>query len=195
MKRRKRRHFVGTLPATLPTREFSVERTVEEGLLIALSAIRMAIKNLVILGVLRERSDFDPTAYIEATREQIELLAAQNTEFGEHFRTGALAAGDGLDEEDSAIESRRLDRLSLVHNRISDELTAVAADTERVLGIIESARDSAWNEIGDAWMDRLTRDLVDVRPDPDYARQREGRLQEFIYIDLAGLMVDEGVGY
>lgn len=194
MKRRKRRHFVGTLPANLPTREFSVERTVEEGLLIALSAIRMAIKNRVILGVLRERADFDPTAYVAATREQIEMLAVQNTEFGEHFRTGALAAGE-LDAEDSATESRRLDRLSLVHNRISDELTAVAADETRVLGIIESARDSAWNEIGDAWMDRLTRDLMDVRPDPDYARQREGRLQEFIYIDLAGLMVDEGIGY
>lgn len=194
MKRRKRRHFVGTLPATLPEREFSVDRTVEEGLLIALSAIRMAIKNLVILGVLRERADFDPTKYVEATRGQIQTLAAQNTEFGEHFRTGALAAGE-LDEEDAAKESRRLDRLSLVHNRISDELTAVANDEERVLAIIEQARDSAWNEIGDAWMDRLTRDLVEVLPDPDYARHREGRLQEFIYIDLAGLLVEEGAGF
>jgi hypothetical protein len=192
VKRRKRRHFVGTLPATLPTREFSIERTVDEGLLIALSAIRMAVKNRVILGVLRERSDFDSTEYITAAREQILLLAEQNKEYEKHFRSGALAASDGLDEEDSATESRRLERLSLVHNRISAGLSTVADDEEQVQAIIEAARQSAWDEIGNAWIDRMTRDLGAAR-DPDYDRQRAGRLQEFVYIDLAGLMVDDAV--
>jgi hypothetical protein len=191
MRRRKGRHFVGTLPATLPTREFSVERTVEEGLIIALSAIRMAVKNSVILGVLRERTDFNPANYVPTARDQIRLLADQNREYGEHFRSGALAAGSGLDEEDSAIESRRLERLSHVHNLISDELTTIADNDERVLTIIESARQSAWDEIGDAWIDRMTRELGATR-DPDYDRHREGRLQEFVYIDLAGLLVDVG---
>jgi hypothetical protein len=192
VKRRKRRHFVGTLPATLPTREFSIERTVDEGLLIALSAIRMAVKNRVILGVLRERSDFDSAEYVTAAREQILLLAEQNKEYEKHFRSGALAASDGLDEEDSATESRRLERLSLVHNRISAGLSTVAEDDEQVHAIIESARQSAWDEIGNAWIDRMTRDLGAPR-DADYERQRAGRLQEFVYIDLAGLLVDDAV--
>jgi hypothetical protein len=191
VKRRKGRHFVGTLPAVLPTREFSVERTVEEGLIIALSAIRMAVKNRVILGVLRERSAFDPVDYLPAARSELRILADQNREYGEHFRSGALAAGSGLDEEDAATESRRLERLSHVHNLISDELTTIADDDERVLTIIEAARQSAWDEIGGAWIDRMTRELGATR-DPDYDRDRAGRLQEFVYIDLAGLLVDAG---
>ncbi|WP_181243228.1 hypothetical protein [Glaciihabitans tibetensis] len=183
---------MGKLPPSGPIRFLSVERTVEEGLLIALTAVRMAVKNQIILGVLRNLDPYDAENYAEVARGQIALLVAENEGHASRFRTAMRApvAPPALSEPDfGPAEAQRLETLEQVHTHLAVALRAVGEDDARIVELVESARQNAWDEIGDAWITRLTAQLPEPL-DAGYARQRAGRLQEFVYIDLAGLVLD-----
>jgi hypothetical protein len=170
----------------------SVERTVEEGILIALTAVRMAVKNQIILGVLKDKTDFQVDDYAEVARGQLALLVAENDGHAKRFHEAALAplpAPLRGDPDFGAAETKRLQTLEQVHTGLTVALRTFADDEAKVLGIVESARHNAWDEIGDAWIAKLTAELPEPL-DEAYRWQRAGRLQEFVYIDLAGLMHD-----
>jgi hypothetical protein len=60
-------------PGTVPS-----SRATDEGLLIALTAIRMAVKNRIIVGALRDQKQYLPESYVEVARDEIASLALQN---------------------------------------------------------------------------------------------------------------------
>jgi hypothetical protein len=170
----------------------SVERTIEEGLLIALTAVRMAVKNQIILGVLRDKSDYQVDDYAEVARSQLTLLVAENEDHATRMRAAALepmAPSLRADPDLGAAETKRLETLEKVHSGLAIVLRAFGDDDEKVLQIAETARQNAWDEIGDAWIAKLTADLPEPL-DANYRSQRAGRLQEFVYIDLAGLLLE-----
>ena len=67
----------GTAPASGAP---STARIVDEGMLIALSAVRMAVKNGIIVGALRDHSDYDPERYAALARHELEQVARENDE-------------------------------------------------------------------------------------------------------------------
>ena len=186
-----RRHNVGTLPPSRPIRFLSVERTVEEGLLIALTAVRMAVKNQIILGVLREQQDYNAEDYAEIARGQLALLVAENEDHAARLRADVLGPSK-LPFSERALfgdaETKRLETLEQVHASLAIALREFGEDDAQVLQIVETARHNAWDEIGDAWLTRLVANIPEPL-DANYERQRDGRLQEFVYIDLAGLVM------
>jgi hypothetical protein len=187
-----RRHNVGKLPPMRAITFLSVERTVEEGLLIALTAVRMAVKNQIILGVLKDKTDYQVDDYAEVARGQLALLVVENEGHAARFREAALAplpAALRNDPDFGAAETKRLETLEQVHTGLAVVLRDFAEDDEKILQIVETARQNAWDEIGDAWIAKLTAQLP-APLDEDYRWQRAGRLQEFVYIDLAGLLHD-----
>jgi hypothetical protein len=172
-----RRHNVGKLPPARPIKFLSVERTVEEGLLIALTAVRMAVKNQIILGVLRAK---------------LRLLVAENAAHALRFRNtldASPTSGPRGDPDLADAEAKRLELLEQVHLGLAAVLRTYGEDEGKVAEVVDAARQSAWDEIGDAWIARLTAELPPPL-DADYRWQRAGRLQEFVYIDLAGLLLE-----
>ena len=164
-----------------PEREpASLERLVEEGLLIADSALRMTLKNAIIVAALRDRRALD--------RDALHALAVE--------RLGELAEGEraaaGRDRLEIGSGARRREQ---VRHALAERLAALAADSERIAAVVERSRASAWEEISGPLADRasaareaeraLTADL-----DPE---QRAERVAAFVALDLTSLAAERGV--
>jgi uncharacterized membrane protein YccC len=172
-------------PASLE--HISTTRAVDEGVLIALTAIRMTVKNRIIVGALRDDEPYVPAVYIEVARDEVDELAHQNDDLAARLKRRALARAErSHSDAREAAESQRSELLRHVYTNLAEKLRAVGDDSTRMAELVESARQDAWSEIRQAWHLKLAEQTpTDVGP--DYERHREGRLLELIYIDLAEL--------
>ncbi|TFD66331.1 hypothetical protein [Cryobacterium ruanii] len=165
-----------------------LERTVDEGLLIALSAVRMAVKNDIIVGALREHFDYDSARYADNARNELNRLARQNEEYSRRVNRMSrdLAA---MKWRLSLTDDQRHDLKQFalrvrVHERLTLALDAVADDNDQVARIVASAQRSASEEVSSAVSSKLIELAVDQR-EPDYAEHRSERLEAFVLINLA----------
>ena len=153
MRWRRRRPFLGVFVAPEVTL-VPVEELVAEGLLIAASGIRLAIKNKAILAILKHREDFDETRYLALAQQQLRDLAMEKSAELEHLYEKWDSTDYGLDEEDTETELARLERrrrmlLGLISRLLeladSDEYpgeladAALAAAREEVAGAITAS--------------------------------------------------------
>lgn len=166
----------------------SIARMVDEGLLIALSAVRMAVKNAIIVSALREHSDYDPERYARTARKELSLLARQNEEYAR--RVGRLR-----DELTRATGTRRLTEAQRgdvsqfalrgqVHARLTVALDGVADDEDLVVRIVEHAQQAASDEFREAVSTRLLTLAID-QWEPEYAERRNDRIEMLVLINLA----------
>lgn len=172
----------------------STRRIVAEGLLIALSAVRMAVKNRIIIGALREHRDYDQAEYAAIAQHELHLLALQNTDtarrVGRLRRTLANVRWTESLSEDQRLDLRQLTRRQRVHKRLAVALHEVAADDAQVARLVEQAQADASQEIGRALSARLIAQDVDRR-EPDYEKRRADRARDLVSIDLAALRSDK----
>jgi len=162
-----------------------IERIIDEGFLIALSAVRMAVKNDIIIGALREHVDFDPARYAETARDELSLLARQNEEYARRVSRlrNELAKGRRL-TEDQRGDLNQYTLRQRVHKRLTLALDAEAADDERVALLVERAQRAASEEIRDAVSARLISLAIDPS-EPEYAEKRADRLDMFLLVNMA----------
>ena len=184
----------GVLHATLLSetapRMNAMERIVDEGLLIALSAVRMAVKNHIIVGALREHDNFDESSYETVARDELLLLAVQNEEdavrVAQERRALASRRWSQGFTEDERLDLGRLARRRRAHKGLALILHAVAEDDEKLAAIVENAQHDASYEIRKALAARLIRQTIDGNA-PGYARMREERIKYLLAIDFAML--------
>jgi len=84
---------LGTFVEPEPLPESSIDDLVAESELLVGAAVRLAVKNLLILRSVRDGLDYDEELYIAAAREELLLMAAQKR--GDAERT-AEARADAL---------------------------------------------------------------------------------------------------
>jgi hypothetical protein len=185
---RRGRVDVGRYEAPEPTDPLPVEEIAEEGVLIAASAVRMAVKNRQIVRALRDRADYSEKAAVAAAREVFRALAREKREdverlddIIEHTRDRPGRATHQADYREADADN--LDRREQVSDILADRLEELAADDDYLLGVVDAARNAAWDEIGASIEAKLAR-----RPeleDPDaYRAARARRLKELIAVDL-----------
>jgi hypothetical protein len=175
-------------PAAAP----STERIVDEGMLIAMAAVRMALKNRIIVGALREHTDYVAADYAELARQELREVARQNDEdstrverLGSYlFRT--TRSGKGREIENKRRDVIRLGRRRTLHDHVAERLRDLAADDDRVAELVEKARADALQEINEALATRLLAQRIDPRQ-PGYAAARAERMRAVGKIDLAAL--------
>ncbi|TFC91162.1 MULTISPECIES: hypothetical protein [Cryobacterium] len=161
---------------------------VDEGLRIALSAVRMAVKNDIIVGALGEHSDYDPEHYAAMARHELHLLTRQNEEYAlrvKRMRKELVKSrwtSDLTDDQQHDIIQLRLRRR--VHEKLADALKVVAADDDKVARLVQRAQRAASDEVSDAVSSRLITLNIDRR-DPDYEELRAARTEVFLHIDFA----------
>lgn len=165
-------------------------RIVDEGLLIALSAIRMAVKNHLIVGALRDLRDYDPVEYGEIVRAQLTLQIEQNRAAAKRVSAEKrrLGAALWLSEltPDERLDLKLLARRRRMYRGLASALRAVAADARQVQQLVETARIDAGSEIGDALQLRLIDRVIDPRA-PDYEFERPHRMRS-LGDELAALL-------
>jgi hypothetical protein len=186
-----------TEPAAPPSSPFlagrpvSIERSVDEGVLIASAAVAMDAKNYIIVEAIRDGASYDH-AGVEATvrRELVEL--ARENEASAH-RVQQLAVdvqtprgprdnSEGYEFDDHPTLTKR----GVIHVMLAAELERLSEDTEFVAELAERARLQAWAEVGGAIESRL---LASIPPKQDarYAADKDARVRALVDINLRAL--------
>jgi hypothetical protein len=167
---------------------------VEEGLLITLSAVRMGVKNDIIVGALGEHTDYDRAQYAEAAKAKLLEAARQCDQYAARaaWRKKNLASQRwSVDfSEDQRGDLRQYKLQKKVQTLLAEGIREVAADDEQVREIVESAQIDASDEINEAVSAKLVRLAVDPN-DPEYEERREERTNMFVHVDLALLMAKQ----
>ncbi|MEJ1231090.1 MAG: hypothetical protein WDM88_11385 [Galbitalea sp.] len=181
------------LPAPAPgtVRPVSIERAVDEGLLIARAAVTMDAKNHIIVEAIREGHPFDLDDVVATVRRELMALARENAASAQRVQQlsidvqtprGAPDNSEGYQADDHPTLSKR----GIIHVLLSSELERLSHDDEYVADIAERARLQAWSEVGDAIESRL---LTSLPPEPDrfYDEDREARIRALYNINLRAL--------
>lgn len=170
----------------------SVPRAVEDGMLIARSALLMATKNHLIVDTVRDGRAFDRTRIAGFVRAELRTLSEEQAEYA--TRMGETAAettnADGAShhrhdyrEADHPILLHR----GLIYSALAEELAHMATDDAAVEGVIELARRAAWDEVSrtiELRLDRLREAVTDV----DYDSKRRQRMKDLRKFDLVPLL-------
>jgi hypothetical protein len=176
-----------------------ISRIVDEGLLIALSSVRMAVKNDIIVAGLAEHADYDLARFAESTRRELLALAQENQESGERVRVQRKELTSSTWRydlsQDQLMDLRKLKLRRKVHKLLAIALAEVAHDEEQVARLVEDAQHAASDELQDAMHTRLMRLSIDAL-DPEYQLRRAERTEMFVLVDLAllKLKADEAAG-
>ncbi len=168
-------------PDLLP--EPGLDELVEEGVMIAGSAVRLAVKNLVIVGSLRDHVDYDERVYVDAVRDELITLADEKEADAERLMViaeGASArAGRAANHSDyRSIDVGILSRRQAVAERLSKRLRALSSDDEFMQQLARSAHESAWEEVARSLEERLI--SARIVEDDDYRRERGERIMEVL---------------
>ena len=181
-------------PRRLPRRVLApVEEIVEQGLLVADVAVRMTVKNDIIMNALKRHVDYDKAEIIEMVRSAIEKLADEREHDAEHIgrMIGEIrdTGRSSWSESDYGIG----DNTTLKHRRevyagVAAELRKRLEDEEFLAETAGRARDLAWAEIGDSLKERASHPYYSGGDNDEYRGAREGRIQQFIERDLTELI-------
>jgi hypothetical protein len=135
-----------------------VEDLVEEGVLIAVSGIRMAVKNRAIVRAIREDADFDIDWYLATVRAQMELLSAETDADVRRFERD----NDPSDKRAARFpgESERIFLRRSMLTGLAQRLRELATDDGFVRGVAIESRDRALEEIGDAITSSVLRSIA-----------------------------------
>ena len=186
---RRGRVDVGTYEAPQPVAPPPVEEIAEEGVLIAASAVRMAVKNRQIVRALRDRADYSEKNAVAAAREVFRALAREKREDVERLDDIIEAARDrpgrALHQTDyRKADAELLERREQVSDILADRLDDLAEDDEYLLGVVDAARNAAWDEIGASIEAKLARRPELEAHTREYQDQRERRIHELVRVDL-----------
>lgn len=180
---------VGTYEAPEPIAPLPVEEIAEEGLLIAASAVRMAVKNRQIVRALRDRADYSEKNAVAAAREVFRALAREKRDeverLDEIIELTRDRPGRALHQTDYRKgDADRLERREQVSDILADRLDDLAEDDAYVLSVVDAARESAWDEIGASITAKLLRRPELEAHTREYKEHRAERLRELVKVDL-----------
>ncbi len=178
--RRGRRFSLGRYVPPTVVHHASIDEMVDDGVLIAAAAIRLAVTNLVILKALRDRVDYSIERTTEAVQQELENLATEKD--GDALRITqardiAASRGGGATSHSDYRQAdvAPLDQRATVSGRLAERLRELRADDEFVRGLVVGAHAAAWEEIGASITAKAT-SSTGARPDARYKRERGDRL-------------------
>ena len=166
---------------TQPTHAALRPRAVDEGMVIARSALVLSVKNHLIVGALRYDRTLDELDLPGFTRTRLTELAREQTGYADRIRAAAAAAatahGAARHQHDyHAADIMTLAERGRVYRALAATFDRLRDDDDFVAGVVESARADAWAELSGVIASRL-----DVLPESvtaaSYAAARPGRMR------------------
>ena len=187
-RRRARPRFAPFDRTALPEAEpLTFEESFAEGLLVAESAARMALKNRIIVMALRGDEPFDADRAAAAAREVLHELVQEMNEVAEwsaaERESAAMREGRSAHQHDyHRADAWNLRLRERINAAVSKKLLELRGDPEYLAAFAERARDDAWAEI--ARIDqRLARDWQEFEVDEAYEQERDERMRD-VALDL-----------
>jgi hypothetical protein len=169
----------------------SIERSVDEGVLIASSAVAMEVKNFIIVEAIREGQPFDHAQVEAAVRRDLLALAHENEANAQRVQQLAVdvqtSRGARNDSEGYQVDDHpTLTKRGIIHVLLAAELERLSEDDAFVAELAERARVQAWAEVGGAIEARLLESLPNP-PDRFYEDDKDARIRALVSINLRAL--------
>jgi hypothetical protein len=177
--------------AVAKRRPVSIERSVDEGVLIAQAAVTMDVKNYIIVEALREGRAFDIREVVARARHELLELAVENTDNANRLQDlsvqvqtprGAPDNSEGYQSDDHPTLTKR----GVIHMMLAAELERLSEDDDFVAELAERARVRAWADVGDAIESRLL-NTMPQKTDKFYEEDKDARIRAFYNINLRAL--------
>lgn len=168
----------------------ALDAHVDEGLLIAATALRLGAKNRLIVNALRDGQPFDQEWWEQTVREDIEALIQERETDAARLQGVRASARRRLGRPQHFHDYRHADVAILalreqVDRELAKRLRELLGDSDFCRSILASARESALDEIVSAHAFRQTQLAGFVR-DERYVAEREERI-ESVRHDLEAL--------
>lgn len=165
---------------------------VAEGLQIAWAAARLAVKNIILVETIAQEKEFIPSAVAAAAREVLLGLAREQEKAADRAARQRKRAWGRFSEPDGTHDyrdrdTRNLRRRQKQYEGIARALRAYADDDEKLLRLVEEARESAWADVEGNLSRRLAVEGMRADADPEYASMRDARMSAVALIDLQRL--------
>ncbi|HEY4225491.1 MAG TPA: hypothetical protein VGM70_06725 [Pseudolysinimonas sp.] len=149
--RRRRRVNVGTYTDPIPTPPPSIDAQIDDGVLVALAAVRLAVTNRLIVRSLREGKDYDEERVRLRVTNEILKLAVEKEKDAQRVRRlrrdakerPGVAEGPG---DFRARDAKTLDRRASVSAGLAARLAELATDPAVVGEIAERAHSAFLDE-------------------------------------------------
>ncbi|QAY72521.1 hypothetical protein ET445_03355 [Agromyces protaetiae] len=159
------------------------EEMVHDGLLMAESAARLALKNRFVVQALRGDEPYDPARARAAAREVLYELIRESDETSELSADEREAAAHRDGRSKHQHDYHRADALNLrrrekVYAEISNRLAMLRDDDIYLTVLAVRARDAAWDEVGAVIERALDREWPVIEIDAEYELARDERLRE-----------------
>lgn len=184
-------------PRRLPKRVLApVEEIVEQGLLVADVAVRMTVKNAIIMNALKEHADYDKDQIIGMVRDSLGELAVERERDARHIsrvRGEVRSSGRSSwsETEYGNGDSRTLKHRQEVYEQVAADLRKRIDDEEYLKLTANRAHELAWEEIGNSLKDRAMHPYYSGGHDEDYRTNRDDRIQQLIEKDLTSLIKEQ----
>lgn len=170
-----------------------VEEIIEQGMLVDNVAIRMSVKNSIIMNALKRNVDYRVEEIHDLVREQVLALADERENDAKHIarvrdeiqRYGRSA---WQETEYSNQDSKTLKHRQQVYEGLGSQLRDLATDQPFITRTAEQAREAAWSEIGNSLKERATHPYYSGGASAEYQAARDDRIQSFIDEDLTTLI-------
>ena len=142
--RRTKRVNVGTYTDPIPVPPPSIEAQIDDGVLVALAAVRLAVTNRLIVRSLRDGQDYDEERVRERVTRELRKLAAEKEKDAARIRAVLETVGDKPGAADGpddfrARDAKTLKRRAKVSSGLAERLTELATDADVVGEVAERA--------------------------------------------------------
>ncbi|MDH6180396.1 putative membrane protein YccC [Microbacteriaceae bacterium SG_E_30_P1] len=150
--RRRKKLDLGKYVAPKQQPEAPLQDLIDEGVLIAAAAVRLAVKNLMVLRSVRDGLNYDEERYVTAVREELQNLADEKD--GDAMRVARLSddaagrTGKATHHADyREVDTDRLSRREQVLRQLARRLRSLADDDEWVRDLVASSRGEALEDL------------------------------------------------
>lgn len=172
-----------------------VAEIVEQGLLVADVAVRMTVKNNIILNALRDYADYNEDEIVEMVRAAIVDVAVERERDANHIRrvreeVKQRGYSSWIDSDYRGSDDRTLRHREAVYDGVAAELRSCAEDASHLEKTAERARQAAWREIADSLKRRASEPYYGGGNSAEYAKERDARIEELIAEDIAALLAE-----
>jgi len=166
----------------------TITRMADEGLLITLSAVRMSVKNSIIVTALRDNVNFAEADYVSIARAELIKLSKRSVHDAERVEKQRKRLtkfkGTYSYDDDTRQDVKLLAKRRKVYEQLAVALLDVSESDEAVLEIVAGAQSDAAAEIVSALSARFV-EQAQVANEPDYDERRLERMKDLVAIDLA----------
>ncbi|GAA2898589.1 asparagine synthase [Microbacterium esteraromaticum] len=169
---------------------------IAEGVAIATAAVRLTVKNQILVGTIARGGTFEIDHYMDEARAALRAMADESEQAAEHL-TALRKRARGRHSDPHGTHDyrdrdvRNLRRRAKQSTGVANHLREMTEDPEALKALVEEARAAAWADVRSNLDRRLRVEGMRADQDPEYEQMREARMQALKLVDLQALSSEQ----